>query len=136
MPRGPRGPMGAMRAARGGGMGRMRGGIMFLQTCLLVLLRREKSYGYSLANDLAQFGFNPQTLDISIIYRALRELETEGLVSAGWDEKSMGPQRRMYEITPQGLEVLALSMAELGNRKREIEALEHIYQQATNKNPS
>ncbi len=132
MPRGPRGPM---RGGRGGGMGPMRGGIMFLQTCLLALLRRKKSYGYSLANDLTQFGFNPLTLDMSIIYRALRGLEIEGLVSADWDEKSMGPQRRMYEITPQGREVLAVWMAELGNRKREIEALEHIYQQATNENP-
>ena len=109
---------------------------MFLQTCLLVLLRREKSYGYSLGSDISQFGFNPRTLDMSIIYRALRGLEIEGLVSADWDERSMGPQRRMYEITPRGLEVLALSMAELGNRKREIEALEHIYEQATNRNPS
>lgn len=130
MPRGPRGPMGRFR-----GMGPMRGGIMFLQTCLLVLLQREKGYGYSLANDLAQFGFNTGMLDISIIYRALRGLEIEGLVSAVWDEKSMGPQRRMYEITPRGVEVLAASMNELGERKREIEALERVYQQATNRNP-
>jgi len=44
---------------RNRGMAPMRGGIRFLQTCLLVLLNQKKSYGYSLANELAQFGFSP-----------------------------------------------------------------------------
>jgi len=108
---------------------------MFLQTCILVLLQKHKDYGYSLANDLAQFGFNPGSIDISIIYRALRGLEIQGLVSADWDEKSMGPQRRVYEITPRGTEALASLMNELSERKHEIEALEEVYGQATKRNP-
>lgn len=126
-------PRGSARGCRG--MGPMRGGTMFLQTCILVLLQKHKDYGYSLANDLAQFGFNPGSIDISIIYRALRGLEIQGLVSADWDEKSMGPQRRVYEITPRGTEALASLMNELSERKHEIEALEEVYGQATKRNP-
>ncbi len=117
------------------GMAPMRGGMMFLQTCLLVLLQKEKGYGYSLAGDLEQFGFHPEMLDISIIYRALRGLEIAGLVSAAWDENSLGPQRRVYEITPQGMEMLTTSMEELCERKREIEALEAVYNETIKRHP-
>ncbi len=117
------------------GMAPMRGGTRFLQTCLLVLLYQKKGYGYSLANELAQFGFSPGALDISIIYRALRGLEIEGLVSTSLDEKSLGPQRRMYEITPQGIEVLSQMVEELRQRKQEIEVIEAAYDAAHKRHP-
>ncbi|MEN6500274.1 MAG: PadR family transcriptional regulator [Rectinema sp.] len=108
---------------------------MYLKTCLLVLLQKERSYGYSLANDLRQFGINPDMIDISIIYRALRDLEIEGLVTTSWEERSLGPQRRMYGLTPQGREVLLSLMQELQERRREIEALERVYEEATKRDP-
>ena len=120
---------------RNRGMAPMRGGIRFLQTCLLVLLNQKKSYGYSLANELAQFGFSPGALDISIVYRALRGLEIEGLVSTSSDERSLGPQRRIYEITPQGSEVLSQLIEELKERKQEIEAIEAAYNAANKRHP-
>ena len=116
-------------------MAPMRGGTRFLQTCLLVLLYQKKGYGYSLAYELAQFGFSPGALDISIIYRALRGLEIEGLVSTSLDEKSLGPQRRMYEITPQGIEVLSQMIEELRQRKQEIEVIEAAYDAAHKRHP-
>jgi DNA-binding PadR family transcriptional regulator len=108
---------------------------MFLQACLLVLLHKGKSYGYSLAQDLKQFGFDPARIDISIIYRALRGLEMQGLVETAWDEYSLGPQRRMYEITPLGEAVLSAWMQNLHQRKLEIEALESVYDEVTNRHP-
>lgn len=131
MPGGPEGK--GCRRSRG--MRRGHGGLIFLQACLLVLLHKEKSYGYSLANGLKAFGFEPSIIDISIIYRALRGLEEEGLVIASWDENSLGPQRRMYEITPQGEAVLAEWMQELRRRKLEIETLEARYNEVTGRHP-
>lgn len=86
-------------------------------------------------NELAQFGFSPGALDISIVYRALRGLEIEGLVSTSLDEKSLGPQRKVYEITPQGSEVLSQLIEELKERKQEIEAIEAAYEAANKKYP-
>jgi len=131
MPRGPFGRGGMQRR----GMGPMRGGSMYLKTSLLVLLQKERSYGYSLANDLRQFGIDPDMIDISIIYRALRDLEIEGLVTTSWEERSLGPQRRMYGLTLQGREVLLSLMQELQERRREIEALERVYEEATKRDP-
>lgn len=109
---------------RGGGRGKM----FFLESCLLVLLHREPGYGYSLMSGLQGFGFQPEAMDISILYRALRELEAAGLISGAWDEeKSLGPQRRVYTITPPGESALAEWMRALRQRRKELEALEAAY---------
>jgi PadR family transcriptional regulator, regulatory protein PadR len=112
----------------GGGRGGGRRKMFFLESCLLVLLHREPGYGYSLMNGLQDFGFQTEEMDISILYRALRELEAVSFVSGSWDEeKSLGPQRRMYTITPQGETALAEWVQALRQRRREIEALEAAY---------
>ena len=113
-----------------GGRGRGRGGrrrMFFLQSCLLVLLHREPGYGYSLMDGLSEFGFQPDQMDISIIYRALRDMQANNLVSDSWDDNSLGPQRRVYTITPQGEQALAGWIENLRQRRKEIEALEAAY---------
>ena len=120
----------------GRGMGRGRRGqrkMLFLQSCLLVLLHREPGYGYSLMDGLQEFGFQPEYMDISIIYRALRDMQTNELVSDSWDDNSLGPQRRVYTITPQGEEVLAGWIENLRQRRKELEALEAAYEAVKSK---
>jgi PadR family transcriptional regulator len=112
---------------RGHGQGGGRRKMFFLQSCLLVLLHRESGYGYSLMDGLQEFGFQPEQMDISIIYRALRDLQANDLVSDSWDDSSLGPQRRVYTITPQGEEALAGWIENLRQRRKEIEALEAAF---------
>jgi len=120
-----------MPGGRGFGQGRGQGGgwrkMFFLKSCLLVLLHREAGYGYSLMDGLKKFGFQSEQMDISILYRALRGLEEAGLVVSSWSEESLGPQRRMYTITPQGEAALAEWIESLRRWRREIEALEAAY---------
>ena len=120
-----------MPGGRGYGMGqgRKRGQrkMFFLQSCLLVLLHREPGYGYSLMDGLQEFGFQTDQMDISTIYRALRNLEASGLVSDSWDNSNLGPKRRVYTITPEGEEVLSEWIENLRQRRKEIEALEAAY---------
>lgn len=101
--------------------------MFFLESCLLVLLHREPGYGYSLMDGLREFGFQTDQMDISILYRALRDLEALGLASGTWDDNSLGPQRRMYTITPQGETALAEWVEALHQRRKEIELLEAAY---------
>jgi DNA-binding PadR family transcriptional regulator len=54
-------------------------------------------------------------------------LQATNLVSDSWDEKSLGPQRRVYTITPQGESVLAGWIENLRQRRKEIETLESAY---------
>ena len=117
-----------MPCGRGFGRGGGRRKMFFLESCLLVLLHREPGYGYSLMNGLKDFGFQTDEMDISILYRALRDLESAGLITGSWDEEnSLGPQRRMYTIAPAGEAGLAEWIEALRQRRREIEALEAAY---------
>lgn len=118
-----------MPGGRGFGKG-CRGGrrkIYFLESCLLVLLHQGSSYGYALMENIRQFGFQPELMDISILYRALRDLEEMGLVSSHWSDESLGPQRRIYTITTEGESVLAEWIENLRQLRREIERLEAAY---------
>lgn len=105
--------------------------MFFLESSLLVLLLRESGYGYSLIDGLAQFGFQSEQLDPSVVYRALRDLEAANLVTDSWDSNSLGPPRRVYTITPEGRAALAEWIESLRQRRREIEVLEAAYDEAT-----
>jgi len=123
------------RQHRGRGRGarqqRRRRVMRFLQPCLLVMLHSQPSHGYNLLAGLDEFGFDPQSLDPSLVYRTLRQMEAEGLVTSGWGADSMGPQRRVYQITPLGEEHLAEWMVDLQRMRQEIEAVEKAYQRIT-----
>ncbi len=109
-----------------------RGAIrMFLQPCLLTLLRRGPSHGYNLLAGLSAFGFNLQTLDPSVVYRMLRNMEAQGLVTSSWDAESLGPQRRVYRLTAAGEEALRDWIASLQQTRAEIDALLQAYEETT-----
>jgi poly-beta-hydroxybutyrate-responsive repressor len=99
----------------------------FIQPCLLVMLHRGNAHGYSLSSGLDEFGFNSEGLDSSIIYRALRDMEIEGLVESHWDDESMGPQRRVYSITQLGEDQLTKWVDDLRSTQEAINALLKAY---------
>jgi poly-beta-hydroxybutyrate-responsive repressor len=107
----------------------------FLQPCLLVMLHRQQTHGYSLLNGLGEFGFNLDVLDPSLVYRALREMETAGLVSSTWGEDSLGPQRRVYHLTEAGKQALAQWVADLRKTRQDIEHLLAVYEEGLPSEP-
>ena len=73
----------------------------------LVLLKEENSYGYELMERIEEeFGF--EQINAGSVYRALRQMEKEGLCSSEWDVQAEGggPPRRTYTITDAGEEYL------------------------------
>ena len=115
----------------GRGRGRRRRVMSFLQPCLLVMLHRGPAHGYNLLNGLDAFGFPPGQQDPSLLYRALREMEADGLVTSVWDANSRGPQRRVYQITPEGEAYLREWIADLRKTRQEIDALLAAYESET-----
>ena len=83
----------------------------FLRPCLLLLLREQTAHGYDLLERLRPLGFNRD--DPGRLYRALRALETDGLVRSVWEKSTSGPDRRMYELTREGMELLHESVSAL-----------------------
>ncbi len=76
----------------------------FLRPCLLLLLREQAAHGYQLLDRLRAFGFEGS--DPGGLYRALRKLESEGLVHSAWQPSGAGPDRRIYDITRAGMKEL------------------------------
>jgi PadR family transcriptional regulator PadR len=113
---------------RGRGRGRRRRRVMqFLQPCLLLLLQRSEAHGYALLSELEHFGFKPEQLDPSLVYRALREMEQEGWIQSRWDDESQGPPRRVYALDQPGESQLVTWIEELGRTKSEIDRLLDAY---------
>ncbi len=126
-----------MRGGQGRGGGRRGGGrskhrrrvTSFLQPCLLVMLHRSRDHGYNLFNGLDKFGFAPGRSDPSLVYRALRDMEEMGMVTSEWKSESLGPQRRVYKISPEGEEYLKVWIADLRRTRDEINTLLSVYQE-------
>ena len=80
----------------------------YMQPSILLGLLLRASYGYELIQNIQKFGFVEGQAPPGMIYRHLRQLEEDGLVLSNWETKGTGPAKRMYTITQEGKEVLAI----------------------------
>ena len=109
--------------------GRRRRIINFLRPCILLTLTKGKAHGYNLLSEIGKFGFDPTEYDASLVYRSLRDMEERGFVISNWnDEESLGPQRRVYEITERGKLHLDDWITDLRRVHNELEAVLHAYE--------
>jgi PadR family transcriptional regulator, regulatory protein PadR len=76
----------------------------FVLPFILLLLSRVSLHGYELIHKLQAFGF--KTIDQGNLYRMLRQLEKDELVSSEWDTNGSGPAKRRYSITKTGITYL------------------------------
>ncbi len=91
----------------------------FMEPCLLLLLRGQRSHGYELMEKLSDLGFEGTSSDMATLYRTLRQLEDDGMVLSEWEEGSQGPKKRVYELTEDGLILLENWASVIGqNRDR------------------
>jgi DNA-binding PadR family transcriptional regulator/polyisoprenoid-binding protein YceI len=77
----------------------------FILPAILLLLSEHSGYGYGLVPRLEEFHFGH--VDRPAVYRALAQLETDGLVEAAASRNAgAGQARREYSVTPLGERVL------------------------------
>jgi len=86
----------------------------FIQPCLLLLLYEKPTHGYELIEKLLEFDLS---LDAATVYRNLRRLEEEGLVSSQWHTQETGPARRLYKLTMEGEDMLHSWVQTIRRRK-------------------
>ena len=116
---------------RGRGRGwRWRGcsrrAVRFLEPALLLLLHHGPSHGYTLLEQLGEFGLGD--LNLSVVYRALRDMESRGWVTSSWnEEQTQGPPRRVYNLTAPGDEALGLWTQDLQETRNLIDHLVAAY---------
>lgn len=78
----------------------------FVEPALLLALGEGRSHGYELADRLAAV-IGVERVDYGNLYRLLRSLEREGIVSSEWEAQSDAPSKREYELTASGEALLA-----------------------------
>jgi DNA-binding PadR family transcriptional regulator len=80
----------------------------FMLPAILLLLSEQPGYGYGLAPRLVEFRFGH--VDRPAVYRALAQLERDGLVQVSANDHQTGQARRVYSVTPLGERVLRVWM--------------------------
>ncbi|CAN5398887.1 hypothetical protein BH23ACT9_BH23ACT9_15780 [soil metagenome] len=86
----------------------------FLRAALLLLLRERPDHGYDLHLRLVDLGVQTDT---GVVYRALRQMEHDGLLVSAWEASGSGPARRAYELTFDGEDHL-VQLADLMQHRR------------------
>ncbi|MDP8927868.1 MAG: PadR family transcriptional regulator [Actinomycetota bacterium] len=93
-----------------------------LRPAILLLLRDQESHGYELMGRLAELGVDvPPTT--GGLYRSLRTMADEGLLTSYWSTPERGPARRVYAITEQGEQHLEQSMPALAALLRTVRGM-------------
>jgi poly-beta-hydroxybutyrate-responsive repressor len=100
----------------------------YLQPSILLSLKQNPSYGYEIIGALQRFGFIQGTAPPGMIYRHLRQLEADGLVSSHWETQASGPAKRIYDVTPEGGEALELWIAHMELLRDKLAAFIDLYQ--------
>jgi len=67
---------------------------------VLLAISLQRGHGYLIEEYLRGLGL--VELEMSTLYRTLRQLEKDGLVSSEWEPGPAGPARRVYTLTSAG----------------------------------
>jgi PadR family transcriptional regulator, regulatory protein PadR len=100
----------------------------FSEPAVLLLLRDNPAHGYELLEQLPEL-MPGDRADMGNLYRILRSLEREGLVSSSWDDEAPGPSKRVYELTDSGRKVLDLWVGAFKKVEQQISKFTERYEE-------
>ena len=104
----------------------------FVEPALLLVLNEGRSHGYELAERLADL-IDVEMVDYGNLYRMLRSLESEGIVSSEWNDESEGRAKREYQLTENGELLLEAWVASLRQTDERIAAFLRRYDERNTK---
>ena len=87
---------------------------------MLLLVAEGPTYGYKLIGELDELNVAPEGIDPGMVYRTLRTMDADGLVTTEWGLGGDQP-RREYRLTDEGACALEDWLEVMNERKRLIE---------------
>lgn len=129
------GPCGGGPGAGGGGAGGGRYRRSVLEVAILTSLADSDTHGYDLVERISSLVGDLVCVDSGTMYRMLRGMEQDGLVTSSWITAEAGPNRRVYVITEQGLAGLLDMAASLSERAAAMQQLADQAVEATRREP-
>lgn len=97
---------------------------------MLLALRDGSSHGYDLADAVGEL-IGVDRVDYGNLYRLLRSLEADGAVISEWNDELPGRSKRMYELTPQGTELLDAWIAALESTQERLAGFLHTHHEGS-----
>ncbi len=89
------------------------------EAAVLLRLREGGVHGYQLADDVVEI-LGESRVDLGNLYRLLRGLEADGMVSSSWRQDLPGPLKRSYELSADGSALLAAWASSLRDNQRKV----------------
>lgn len=114
---------GLCRGPGGGGPGGGRYRRSILETSILALLAQSTAHGYDLIEQIQGLAGDLICIDAGTVYRLLRAMEEQGCVTSSWEMPQAGPSRRVYTVTPKGLDVLEAGARALAEKAAALQRL-------------
>ena len=93
---------------------------------VLLAISAERAHGYYIEQYLRGLGL--AQVEMTRLYRTLRQLEQQGLVTSAWEAGEGGPARRVYQLTDTGRGWLNSGAAMLEGYRSAIDAFFGRYQ--------
>ena len=94
---------------------------------MLLAVSLQRAHGYLIEEYLRSVGFF--SLEMSTLYRTLRQLEKDGLLNSNWEPGPTGPARRVYSLTDIGRTWLDQWADTLGIYRRMLDQFFGLYSQ-------
>ncbi len=94
-----------------------------LTATLLALLLEEPAHGYVLIERLEEMGLSFKGVPYAVVYRMLRTMEEDGLITSQWDISGNGPSKRIYHVTNEGKKYLKMWVRRAKNNLQVMEEM-------------
>jgi len=79
----------------------------FLQFITLMIISKGPKYAYEIKADILRYSRGGFDIDKNNLYKKLRLLEHDGILTSQMEPSGRGAQRKYYMLTPLGKELLA-----------------------------
>ena len=95
-----------------------------VQPAVMAMLAEEPMHGYRIVQRMRELAmFREQRPDPTGVYRVLKTMEDEELVSSDWDLAESGPARRRFKLTARGRKCLRRWIQTISDYQAGIEEL-------------
>lgn len=101
---------------------------------ILLFLKQWSAHGYWIMQNLQQMGF--PAVDHATLYRELRSMEKQGLVTSSWQTDGNGPAKRTYTITEAGEQFLRAWADTVAGYQRMITSFFDLYGKVVGLSPA
>jgi DNA-binding PadR family transcriptional regulator len=100
----------------------------FVEPALLQVLQEGSTHGYDLADAIEELTPG-ERVDLGNLYRLLRALEEEGVVTSTWRDDLPGRSKRSYELTARGEDLLEAWIESLDDLTESLSAFRQRHDQ-------